>query len=810
LEVLEGGRLVEISGPKRQALLALLALRDGRVLSVDVAVDALWGAEFPTAPRNAVQHHVTRLRSALGRDALVAVDDGYALVGADVDALRFEDLLAAARKALADREPWAARALAAQALALWRGPALLGLRSTSWADAEAARLEALRVDALEEQFDAVLALGEHVQIASAIRSALDEDPFRERLWGQLMLALYRGGRQAEALDAYRRARAVLDEQLGLEPGPDLQRLQAAILVHDPILQAAPDLAYGRGNLPSPLSSFVGRAGTVKELRTVLRDQRLVTLTGPPGVGKSRLALETARTLREEATGGVWLVQLGSAESASDVPHAVVQALGIQAVQKRRAALDDDVAALRARRALLVLDGCDRMVGEAARVAATILARCPHVRVLATSREALHLTGEYRMAIPPLEDSEAVRLFAERARAARPGFELGLDDTRKAAEICRRLDGLPLAIELAAARVAVLGLGEILASLDRRFVLLTAGDRSAPDQHRSLAALIAWSYDLLRDDERALLQQLAVFRGGASHAALAESLAPAGLSGDAVTELLGALVDKSIVLASFPDGAARYSLLETVREFVLERVAESPRRRRAVRAAHASYFAAAAAAASTALAQTPESGVRQLELEDENLWEALAFARDTSDPELAVRLGSALGWSFAPTGRIAEGRDFLGLARSLATGEAASARLLELLAQLTCLATLDLDLDAALEAGEHAFALAERATPRERALVRAALVLPLALRGDRDRAIALFREARSFGPAAADRSVDALLALSDGVSESGARPSKPARSRNGRRDDLLARALIGQLRRAARTRPRRGAAAASWQ
>ena len=257
-EVLARGTIADVGGSKRQALLAMLALRQGRMVDVDALVDGLWGEELPAAPRNALHHHIARLRAALGEESIVGSPDGYALKGAHVDAVRFEELLAETRSALREGDILAAADAIASALALWRGSALQGLAGTAWFSAEARRLETLRVDALEEDFETRLALGEHRELIPALRSALTDNPFRERLWGQLMLALYRSGRQAEALETFQEARRVLADELGLEPGPELRRLQEAILAHDPAIAAVPLARRRRGNLPAPSTSFVGR------------------------------------------------------------------------------------------------------------------------------------------------------------------------------------------------------------------------------------------------------------------------------------------------------------------------------------------------------------------------------------------------------------------------------------------------------------------------------------------------------------------------------------------------------------------------
>ncbi|HET8647553.1 MAG TPA: AfsR family transcriptional regulator, partial [Vicinamibacteria bacterium] len=321
-------------------------------------------------------------------------------------------------------------------------------------------------------------------------------------------------------------------------------------------------------------------------------------------------------------------------------------------------------------ALLVLDGCEPVIEEAARVAAGVLAECPGVRVLATSREVLHLQGEVRVVVAPLAvpaadadaaelaASESVRLFLERARAARPGLPLTEDRIALAAEICRRLDGLPLAIELAAGRVSVLGLREILAALEsRRPLFVEARDRRAVPQ-RYLRTVVAWSHDLLGADEKALLYQLAVFRGGAPLSAVVATAARGQLDAAKVTRLLGALVDKSILTASFPDGGGRYDLLDTVREYALEQLAKAGSLR-AAQLVHAEYFATVADAARTELRGSEWlAWMKRLELEHDNLWAALTYARDAPDPLVAARLGVGLGWYFGTADRVSEGRAFI--------------------------------------------------------------------------------------------------------------------------------------------------------
>jgi predicted ATPase/DNA-binding SARP family transcriptional activator len=744
LEVLARGTLADVGGSKRRALLAMLALRQGRVVGVDGLVDGLWGEELPAAPRNALHHHIARLRGALGEESIVGSPDGYALEGAGVDAVRFEELLAETRSALREGDVPAAADAVASALALWRGPALQGLTETAWFSAEARRLEALRVDALEEQFEVALALGEHRELTPAIRSALADNPFRERLWGQLMLALYRSGRQADALETFQEARRVLADELGLEPGPELRRLQEAILAHDPAIAAVPVVRRRRGSLPAPSTSFVGREDELGQVAGLLHEHRLVTLTGPPGVGKSRLAVETARSLEREFPDGIWLVDFARAGGAADAVRLLANVLDARGSDP----LARVTSRLRAAGALVVLDASEHVLEEAARIASTLLAECPQVRILSTSREALRVAGEVRIPVAPL-GSAAVQLFLERARAARPGFDPDAEAVALAAEIARRLDGLPLAIELAAARVNVLGLAELVSILDRRAALLHDSPPSDPSR-TALQELVEWSYDLLHGDEKTLLQQLAVHRGGAPLASLVAMAAGHGLNEATVAYLVAALIDKSIVFASFAGGDARYDMLDAVREYVLEQLAESGVLAASL-GAHAEYFAALADEARPGL-RGPEwlRWERRLELENDNLWAALAYARDTPDSAVAARLGT-LGWYFALADRVSEGRRFLDVALSATRDDAPVELRIEQLADLCYLATEELDLDAALAAGERAVSLAATAAaPWQLGFAQLMLALAVAQAGDPERAATMAHDAAgTFGTAGDD-------------------------------------------------------------
>jgi len=540
---------------------------------------------------------------------------------------------------------------------------------------------------------------------------------------------------------------VLSEELALEPGPDLRRLEEAILAHDPAIAPIPAGRRRQGNLPAPSTSFVDREEALAQVLALLRAHRLVTLTGPPGVGKSRLALEAARSFESELPGGAWFVDLARAGGRDDVVRLVADAVEARGGDP----IARVIGRLRDAEAILLFDGCDRVVGEAARVASALAAGCPRMRVLATSREVLHMPGEVRVTVEPLErpdpeasdaaGSPAVQLFVERARAARPGFELTADTGPLVAEISRQVDGLPLAIELAAARSHVLGLAEILTLVEHRLELLR--NRPASDATRAaIATLVEWSYDLLHADEKSLLHQVAVHRGGASLPSLVAAGASHGLDEATVTYLLGVLVDKSILSVSFPAEGVRYHLLDTVQEYALERLAESGRLAAAQRA-HAEYFATLADAARAEL-RGPEwsAWVRRLELDHDNLWAALAYARDARDSGIAARLAS-LAWYFTLAERVTEGRRFLDLALAAASETIPVAERLETLAFVCYLATEERDLDAAIEIGERALAVAATgAAPREIGLVEAVLALAVAEVGDINRADALAKQAHT--------------------------------------------------------------------
>jgi predicted ATPase/DNA-binding SARP family transcriptional activator len=640
------GSAVSVGGPRVRALLALLLLNAGRLVTTERLIDGLYGDAPPAGAANALQSQVSRLRRGLAGSGLVEFHPaGYRLAvdPEDVDAHRFQRLAADGRNALAAGDAPHAASLLREALGLWRGPALADVPEAPFAAAQAARLEELRLSAVEDRAEAELTLGGSRDLVPELRELLATHPLRERPRGQLMRALQATGRQAEALAVYADARRTLAEELGADPSPELAAIHLAVLRAEPA--APPYGAPGPVGLPTQLTSFVGRDEELQRIGGLLSGGRLVTLLGPGGAGKTRLAIEAAGREKDE----VCFVDLAPVGAGPDHPvaQAVIESLGVResslfahAAEARPHPGGRLVAALSERRVLLVLDNCEHVVDDAARLVHRLLGSCPGLRVLATSREALGITGESLCPVPPLAlpppagagldalGYPAVRLFADRAAAVRPALDPATE-LPAIQRICAALDGLPLAIELAAARLRSLTVDEVAARLDDRFRLLSRGDRTKAPRHRTLRAVVEWSWDLLREDERALAGRLAVFAGGATlEAAAAVSVLPA----DEVDELLADLVDKSLI-----EGAGgRYRMLETIRAFCAERLAEAGQRETA-HAAHAAYFLGLAETAEPYLRRAEQvEWLARLGADHGNLMAALRWATYADRP-LALRL-----------------------------------------------------------------------------------------------------------------------------------------------------------------------------
>jgi len=523
----DNGRLVEVPEAKVRALLADLLIHLGQPVPADRLIDDLWGDDLPVHPAGALQVKVSRLRQALenaepgGGDLVAFRSPGY-LLQAGNDALDERRFAALVERAGTTGDLRDRAGLLADALALWRGPPLADFADAMFVRAAIARLEEQRLVALEEQAEVRLALGEHSLLAGELGELVADHPLRERLRAAHMLALYRAGRPAEAVNSYSELRGRLADDLGLDPGPGVAALFQAILEQAPGLQrvpAPPTLgARPRTNIPAMLTDMVGRAAAVADLRALLDEHRLLTLTGPGGVGKTRLALETATQAADAFPDGAWLAELAGLAGTRTPADAVMAVLGIRDDSSVDPA-DLLAEALRTSRMLLILDNCEHLVDQVAKLAAQLLQVAPELRILVTSREPLMVAGEYVWAVPPLTQSSAVQLFVLRASASAPGFRLDEDNAQAVAGLCRRLDGIPLALELAATRVRTLGVHELLARLDDRFRLLVSGHRDAPPRQQTLWAVIDWSWELLTGPERLVMRRLAVAADGCGlHAA----------------------------------------------------------------------------------------------------------------------------------------------------------------------------------------------------------------------------------------------------------------------------------------------------
>ncbi|TDB99226.1 BTAD domain-containing putative transcriptional regulator [Actinomadura sp. 7K534] len=653
----DAGTPVHVPEAKVRTLLAVLLTAAGRPVSADRLADALWGDRPPRNPKGTLQARVSQLRGVLdaaepgGRSLIVSRPPGYVLDTAPetVDAGRFAALL---RQARDTADPLARARLLGDALALWRGPAHADFADAEFARAAITTLEENRLTALEEHAEARLDLGEHAALAAELAEPVARHPLRERLRAAHLRALYRAGRQNEALTGYHDLRERLAGELGVDPSPELTALYRAILEQDPSLDADPPEA-GRAapRPPVPLDELIGRDREIAQARALLAAHRLVTLTGTGGVGKTRLALETAARSAADHPGGVWLVELaaGRPATADELAEHVARVIGLRG-EPAAGPVQRLGAALRGRRALLVLDNCEHVAEPAAELAGRLLGDVPGLRILATSREPLGVPAERLLIVPPLglpgreaapealRRSGAVRLFTARAAAAAPGFALDEGSAPWVASICRRLDGVPLALELAATRVRALGVRELAARLDDRFRVLAGGRRGGPARQRTLRAVIDWSWELLTGPERVALRRLAVHAGGCTLDA-AEEVCGAGV------DALARLVDRSLVVRA---GDGRYRLLESIAAYGLERLREAGEEDE-VRRRHARYYTDLAERAAERL-RGPEQPqwLERLDQEAANL----AAALDRGD---AVRLVNALGWYWYLRGRFDEAR-----------------------------------------------------------------------------------------------------------------------------------------------------------
>jgi len=636
--VLVDGVAAEVGGALPRRLLAALALADGKPVSDDRLAQAMWDDQPPAKAAAAMQAYMSRLRAALGttyRDRLGRTSAGYFLAADELDVRRFGELIEAAGGQLAGDRPEQARSRLSEALELWRGDPYAELPDDV-AEAERGRLAELREVALENLAAARLGIGEAAEAVVQLEQLVREQPLRERRWALLVVGLYRCDRQGDALATLRKIRGLLADQLGVDPGAELLELERQVLAHDPrLLLTAPMRVVRPVPIRRPLTTFLGRTVELAALTSRLDRHRLVNLVGPAGVGKTRLMVEYLATLGSAADP--WAARLADVPDGSGVAAAVADAVGVVVIGDPVDALVDGIGTASA---LLVLDNCEHVISDAAELVDQLIQRCPGLRILATSREPLGVDGEVTVPVQPLPwapdvGEPAVELLLDRVRAVRPGWEPGGGELDAARRIATALDGLPLAIELAAARARVLGLGEIADRLDDRFALLGPVPRGSLAWHTTLQAAIGWSVDLLDPPDRELLLKLWAFEGGFTLEA-AETIWPGREA--AVLEALSALVTRSVVVADTSTEPTRYVLLESIRAYC-RTIDPDPDETRLVQARWVRLLAARCADS----IRTSQAGafVRMMSRELPNL--RAGFAHDlATEPGTALRTAVSLG------------------------------------------------------------------------------------------------------------------------------------------------------------------------
>jgi predicted ATPase/DNA-binding SARP family transcriptional activator len=651
LEVLDnGGHPVELRGSKLRTLLAALLLRAGQPVSADRLADLLWGESPPSGAVNALQAQVSKLRKLLVDVPLEGRDGGYVLAvdARNIDSERFMQLAKVGHEHLAGGRHAEASAILREALALWRGPALEDFAFEEFAQSQRTRLEESRLAALEDRVDADLATGQHEAVAAELEGLVREHPLRERLWGQLMLALYRCNRQSDSLRAFQRARDLLADELGLDPGPALRELERQVLSHDVALTAPAasenHLPPVLSNIHPELSTFVGRESDIAHIVELLQTRRLVSITGPGGIGKTRIATEIAVHPGRVWRDGTWLVELGAETGERAVTSAFHRTFGPRLGHTGGdEAIDWLTTGLAATELLIVLDNCEHVLAEAAAVASTIVRSCPGVTVLATSREPLGVSGERVRVLEPLALDEAMQLFASRAADSDSEFVLDDESAPSVATICANVDRLPLAIELTAARTRAFSTQQLAELLDHRFGLVSTANSARPKRQQTMHAAVDWSFDLLFDDEKRLLTRLSVFAGGFTLDAASQVCSDDTLTADDIEVLVARLVDKSLVATERrPGTTTRFRLLRPVAEYAAGRLDAGETA--AIRTRHTRWLIDLTAGLTAGL-RGPDrlKWARLGNAELSNLARAADWGLGDGDPADALQIGVNLSW-----------------------------------------------------------------------------------------------------------------------------------------------------------------------
>ncbi|MGD9704530.1 MAG: BTAD domain-containing putative transcriptional regulator [Acidimicrobiia bacterium] len=666
VEIRRAGQLVPMPAGKSSELLVRLALDAGVVVRTDRLLDDLWGADAVHTRRNTLQSKIVKLRRALGDPTVVVSRDGgyqLAVELSEVDALAVLGRVTEASSLFERGDDHGAAELCAATRRLFRGEILFGAGDGDWVVPYRARLEAARLQLIEIECSAQLRLGDLGEAIGELEPAVADFPFQESLWVLLITGLYRAGRQADALRSYQRVRERLADELGLEPGPELRRLEQQILSHEASLDVvrlgvgAPERDAPVGNLPTMALELVGRDVEMAALAELLTTRRLVEIVGPGGIGKTAVAIATARAAT--ASGGVWLARLESATTADEVVDTLIAALGVTGGE---AALFDR---LRSVDAVVVLDNCEHVVDAAADLVQHLLDTAPDIRILCTSQVPLDIDGEIVFELEPLALADAVELFTRRASTQRKNHALG-SAADGVHELCRSLDGLPLAIELAAARTKTLSIAEITRRLDDRFAVLSDPTSRRPERRRALKATIRWSYELLFPDDQRGLWALATFAGGAPLPAVEFVLEALDVPGRTAIDVVGRLAGRSLLIAD-DDGASgqlRYRLLDSIRAFALEAMADA-RLTDVAQAAHARWFAEIARSSTKGVRSSGQADhLAVVRTERANIDAALGWCA-AHDPLLALRIVNGFGWAWVVLG------DSRGAQRILAALDAAS-------------------------------------------------------------------------------------------------------------------------------------------